>query len=101
MGKRVDPELFGVKRAENLCNKLDPKDLKGELEEYQKILGKEFGIDDLLKIYDIRARALMAGCILDAPEILVHELTIQEEVGAGCAKALYSVSEAIENLSDR
>lgn len=74
---------------------LTPLNLKEELFNYQEVLGSGFTIQDLLKIYDIRAKAKIAANILDAPEQFVHELSLLETESMGCAAAINNIADAL------
>ena len=89
-----DWRCIGEKERNSFEKELEPQNLKTELDEYRKALGKDFGLTELLKIYDIRAKMRIAANILDAPEQLCHELTLAEREGFGIASA---ISQAAKN----
>ena len=66
--------LTGNERRVDFEKQLVPAELKQELTQYQLYLGKEFTIQDLLHVYDIKSRALMAEGINDAPELLLDQI---------------------------
>ena len=45
-----------------------------QLERYKRIFGKDLGIQELLMIKDIRAKALIAEALNDIPEFLIDQV---------------------------
>ena len=66
--------LYGSDRRDRFLKELDPQALKTTLTRYRKALGKEFSIADLLRLEDIRVKALIAEAINDAPEFLIDQI---------------------------
>lgn len=54
-----------------------PEELKDELDKYQDVFGEtRFNISNLLQLYDVQAKLLIAEHLGNAPEQLAHELAI-------------------------
>ena len=51
-----------------------PEMIAGELSKFRHHLGKEFTLDMLLKVYEIRAKAKLAKAIYDLPEFTVDQI---------------------------
>lgn len=90
--------LYGRERKEGFEASLDPKYLSDELKRYQRFLGRNFSIQDLLVIQDIRAKALIAEAINDAPEFLVDQIgkmrdAAERDTITGC---LSNIAEVLE-----
>ena len=90
--------LYGRDRKEVFEQELTPENLSCELKRYQKALGKCFSIQDLLALQDIRAKALIAEAINDAPEFLIDQIgKMRDDPGGetitGC---LSSIAEVLE-----
>ena len=66
--------LYGEKRRENFEEQLTPEALYQDLNLYQEQFGEKFGIHELLLLIDIRAKALIAEAINDAPEFLIDQI---------------------------
>lgn len=57
-------------------SELTPEEFSRELDRYREVLGYAFDIKDMLKLFEIKAIFELAGCIIDAPEFMVHELSL-------------------------
>lgn len=66
--------LYGESRKESFEKDLEPEALRTDLVRYQKALGNEFGIHEMLLLKDIKAKALIAEAVNDAPEFLIDQL---------------------------
>lgn len=66
--------LYGTDRKDQFEKELEPTALKSKLLRYQKELGKGFEIVELLALEEIRAKALLAEAINDAPEFLIDQI---------------------------
>ena len=66
--------LHGEKVLEQIENGVDAENLSCELKRYQKFLGKEFGITELLKVHDIKAKGRIAEAICNVPEFFVDQV---------------------------
>jgi len=54
-----------------------PEELHDELERYRDVFGEtHFDISNLLQLYDVQAKLLIAEHLGNAPEQLVHELAV-------------------------
>ena len=71
---KEDWNLFGEELIDNFNIELFPNNLLSELSDYRNIFGNDFTIDNLLKIYDIKAKIFIAGAIKDMPEYLLDQI---------------------------
>lgn len=90
--------LYGRERKEVFEQALTPEDLSCELKNYQKVLGKCFSIQDLLALHDIRAKALIAEAINDAPEFLIDQIGKMRDAREGdtITGCLSNIAEVLE-----
>lgn len=91
--------LYGSDRREYFENNLDAYELAHELRQYQLHLGKDFKIQDLLFIYEIKSRALIAEAINDVPEFLLDQIgkaSHSVDLSFGISDGLDRIAEAIE-----
>jgi len=93
--------LYGTERKEIFESKLDPKELKITLSNFQKVFGSSFGIPELLKLMDIKAKVMIAEAINDAPEFLMDQIGKSSDLSVFTSPvdALYSISETLEQLT--
>ena len=93
---------FGGDRREIFEEEISPNCLAETLKLYQRTFGKSFGITELLELEKIRAMALIAEAINDAPEFLVHQICCARDEISSCSinSAIESVAEAISELKD-
>ena len=89
----------GLKEIEQELDLLKPEELVEEIAKYRKVI-VDFNLDYLLKIYDIKAKLILAANVLDMPEQLTHELALAEKNGLGVANAINTVGESIANEID-
>ena len=87
--------LYGHDRKERFERSIEPMMLKETLMEYQRVFGKSFGIAELLELEKIRAMALIAEAINDAPEFFMDQLGKARK-----ESSFNSISGAIESLED-
>jgi hypothetical protein len=66
--------LYGESKREEIERNLEPNDLWNNLSRYQDYFGGEFGIKELLYLEDIRAKAMIAEAINNAPEFLLDQI---------------------------
>ena len=69
----------GRDRRQTFEKQLEPEELRYDLAKYQNILGKEFTIDHLLKLHEIRAKAFIAESICDCPELLMDLIGVSRK----------------------
>ncbi len=69
----------GRDRRQTFEKQLEPEELRYDLAKYQNILGKEFTIDHLLKLHEIRAKAFIAESICDFPELLMDLIGVSRK----------------------
>lgn len=86
---------FGSDRKEIFEREITPAALAETLKQYQRTFGKTFGINELLELEKIRAMALIAEAINDAPEFLIHHIG-----GARSESSFRSISGAIESVAE-
>lgn len=87
--------LYGSERKNVFEVGLEPNALAATLKQYQRVLGKSFGISELLELEKIRALALVAEAINDAPEFLL------DQIGKAMSDSrFHPVSDAIESVAE-
>lgn len=93
---------YGSDRKEIFERDITPAALADTLSQYQRTFGKSFGITELLELEKIRAMALIAEAINDAPEFLVDQIgkARSESSFRSISGAIESVAEAINELND-
>ena len=94
--KNSERNRTGYKEIKQELNRLRPEELAEEITRYRKMI-VDFNLDYLLKIYDIKAKLILAANVLDMPEKLTHELALAEKNGLGVANAINTVGESIAN----
>ena len=67
-------DYFGAERRSRFEDDLSPRMMALDLEGYQEYFGKEFGINEWLKLQEIRAKGMIAEAIGDFPEFLVEQV---------------------------
>lgn len=67
-------ERTGYHNVSPFIQSLKPKQLSEALTEYQKCLGKDFGINELLKIKEIESKLMFSSAIGDFSEQFWDEL---------------------------
>lgn len=92
--------LYGSERRDIFEEGIEPESLFDTLKQYQKIFGKTFGIVELLELEKIRAMALIAQAINDAPEFLVDQVgkAFSSSKFHPISGSIETVAEAIESL---
>lgn len=88
-------DLVGYDRKEHFESHLEPGRLGEELERYKEIFETDFGVKELLELEKIKALALVAEAINDAPEFLAHQLG-----KAGLYRILRYVSDSLDHIAD-
>ncbi len=90
--------LYGRERKDGFEASLEPEYLSGELKRYQRFLGRSFSVQDLLVIQDIRAKALIAEAINDAPEFLIDQIGKMRDAAEGdtITGCLGNIAEVLE-----
>lgn len=87
--------LYGSDRKDRFEKELVPDELAYTLMCYQKELGMDFGVPELLELEKIKALAMIAEAINDAPEFLL------DNVGCAVKEGIFnSVPEALESIAD-
>lgn len=94
--------LYGTERKDVFEVRLEPDVLAGTLKQYQRALGKSFGIFELLEVEKIRAMALVAEAINDIPEFLIDQIgkALDDRRFTAVSDAIESVAEAIGELNE-
>ncbi len=97
----ADWRYHGSERREIFEKYLMPDEMAYELIRYQKELGEEFGVRELLELHKIRALAFIAQSICDAPEFFLDCYGIAEKSGVfqSIPNALESIAEAISETT--
>ena len=95
--------LEGTERKNRFEERLTPENLAWELDEYQEVFGDSFGLDELLRLEQIRSNALIAEAINDAPEFLLDQVGIMRNtIGMPTiGRSLRDISETLERISDK
>ena len=93
----------GTKRKDRFEERLTPEGLAQELDEYQEVFGDSFGLDELLRLEQIRSNALIAEAINDAPEFLLDQVGIMRNTieMPTIGRSLRDISETLERISDK
>lgn len=93
--KMTEWRLYGSDRKDRFEKELVPDELAYTLMCYQKELGMDFGVPELLELEKIKALAMIAEAINDAPEFLL------DNVGCAVKEGIFnSVPEALESIAD-
>ena len=92
--------LYGSERREIFEESIKPESLFYTLQQYQKTFGKTFSIVELLELEIIRAMALIAQAINDAPEFLLDQVgkAFSSSKFHPISDSIEMVAEAIESL---
>ena len=95
--------LYGTDRKNQFEKDLEPAALKSKLLRYQKELGKEFGIVELLALEEVRVKALLAEVINDAPEFLIDQIGKMRKDPANdtITDSLAHIADVLESSLDR
>ncbi len=98
----VEWDFFGFDRRESFEKELDPENLSYELKRYQKALGKEFGLTELLEMKKIQSFARIAEAINDLPEFFVHQIGKAEKCGvfSTFSGGLEAIADAIQESNE-
>ena len=88
---------WGSDMMEEFDKGLSPRNLHDSLEDYQYEFGDEFTIQDLLKIQEMRSKALIAAAINDFPEFLIDQigLTQNDYSTPTIAKGMEAIADAL------
>lgn len=73
-----DWRAWGSERLDRFDAELSPGDLCRTLEDYRRELGMEFAINDLIRLQEIRSRAMIAAAICDFPEFFFDQLGMMQ-----------------------
>lgn len=94
----------GRDRRATFEKQLEPEELRYDLAKYQSILGKDFTMDHLLRLHDIRAKAFVAESICDFPELLMDMIGVSRKypqfrsISGELSDINESIKEYLENL---
>jgi len=93
---------YGADRRIAFESRLEPDFIAAELKRYQRVLGKMFGIPELVELEKIRAIALVAEAINDAPEFLVDQIgqALNDSKFNAVSNSIDSVAEVISELKE-
>jgi len=94
---------WGSDQRERFEKHLNPEDMAWELRQFQEEFGDDFGIDQLLKLWNIRATAEIAYAISDAPEYLADQIGLLQNTDGmkTTAKALFEISDQLERYIEQ
>ena len=70
----VSWDFYGAERRSKFEDDLTPKMMSLDLKDYQEYFGEEFGINEWLKLQEIRAKGMIAEAIGDFPEFLIEQV---------------------------
>ena len=93
---------YGADRRIAFESRLEPDFIAAELKRYQRVFGETFGIPELVELEKIRAMALVAEAINDAPEFLVDQIgqALNDSRFNAVSNSIDSVAEAISELKE-
>ncbi|MCF2555962.1 hypothetical protein JQM64_00155 [Fournierella massiliensis] len=86
---------WGSEIKERFNKELAPESLGSDFVDYQEYFGEDFTIDHLLKIQEVKAKALIAGAIADFPEYLFDQLGVMQNT-----PGMPTIAKGLENLTD-
>jgi len=94
-----DWRAWGTERLDRFEADLNPTNLRLKLEEYQRELGTEFTVNDLIRIQEIRSKAMIAAAICDFPEFFFDQLGIMQNDWdvPTIAKSIDNLAETLES----
>lgn len=87
--------LYGSDWRRDFDADMTPQHFGETLRDYQRELGTEFGIKELLQLEDLRVKARLVEAIVDFPEHLMDEIGI-----ANNSFEFHSVPRAIEDIAE-
>lgn len=73
-----DWRAWGTERLDRFDTELSPGNLRLTLEDYRRELGAEFTVNDLIRIQEIKSRAMIAAAICDFPEFFFDQLGMMQ-----------------------
>lgn len=73
-----DWRSWGTERLDRFDTELSPANLRLSLKDYQRELGTEFTVNDLIRIQEIRSRAMIAAAICDFPEFFFDQIGMMQ-----------------------
>ena len=93
---------YGTDRRESFERRLEPNELAYELQRYQKTFGKDFKLQDLLQIEEIRSQALVAEAINDVPEFLLDQIGKMRNCYdvPTIVRAMDNIADAVNRIAD-
>ena len=68
--------FFGSEKRDEMEKDLRPEYLADDLQRYQKVFGKEFGVKELLQLEDIRVKAMIVEALTNMPELLMDQVGV-------------------------
>lgn len=94
--------FYGSSRKDTFEESLEPRRLSIELDRYREELGEDFQIKDLLRVMEIKAIALVAEGINDAPEFLADQIgkMRNDKTGQTISENLSNIAYAIESMAE-
>lgn len=73
-----DWRAWGTEHLDRFDAELSPTNLHLTLKDYRCELGTEFTLNDLIRIQEIRSRAMIAAAICDFPEFFFEQLGMMQ-----------------------
>lgn len=87
--------FFGSEKRDEMEKDLRPEYLADDLQRYQKVFGKEFGVKELLQLEDIRVKAMIVEALTNMLELLMDQVGV-----ANNSSNFHSASRALERIAD-
>ena len=91
---------WGADMMDRFNDELKPHNLRLSLKDYQRELGDKFTLQDLLKIQEMRSKALIAAAINDFPEFLMDQIGLEQNStgNPSIAESIGYIADALQNL---
>ena len=87
--------LYGDDKRKEMDRDLKPEYLLDDLRRYQDVFGEEVGVKELLRLEEIRVKAMIAGALADMPECLM------DQIGKASNSSNFpSMTRAMERIAD-
>lgn len=99
----LDWNLYGSSRKDNFVANLELMAIAREFERYREALGDRFTLDNLFQLMEIKAIALVAEGINDAPEFLADQIgkMRNNEYCRTIVDSLDDISELITDITQK
>lgn len=90
-----DWRAWGTERLDRFDTELSPGNLRLTLEDYRRELGAEFTVNDLIRIQEIKSRAMIAAAICDFPEFFFDQLGMMQN-----DRDVPTIAKSIDHLAE-